>query len=97
MVRVPLLPDVLALAANGYVTGASRRNFESYAEDVIFAASIGTGERALLSDPQTSGGLLVACAADAQDAVLDVFRRDGFADAAVIGRFVDGAPRIVVA
>ena len=97
MARVPLLPDVLALAAKGYVTGASRRNFESYAEDVIFAASVGSGERAVLTDPQTSGGLLVACAADAQDAVLDVFRRDGLADAAVIGRFVDGAPRIVVA
>jgi selenide,water dikinase len=97
MARVPLLPDVVALAARGYVTGASRRNFESYAEDVIFAASVDSGERAVLTDPQTSGGLLVACAADAQDAVLEVFRREGCADAAVIGRFVDGAPRIVVA
>jgi selenide,water dikinase len=97
MARIPLLPDVLALAAKGCVTGASRRNLESYARDVMFAATLGDGERVVLTDPQTSGGLLVACATDAQDAVLDAFRRGGFADAAVIGRFVEGAPRIVVA
>jgi selenide,water dikinase len=95
--RVPLLPGVLALAAQGCVTGASRRNFESYGDDVTFAATLGEGERALLTDPQTSGGLLVACAPGAEGQVLETFRREGFADAAFIGRFVEGAPRIVVA
>ncbi|MGE5170763.1 MAG: selenide, water dikinase SelD [Rudaea sp.] len=94
---VPLLPDALALAARGHVTGASRRNLESHGHDVTFAATLGDVERAVLTDPQTSGGLLVACAPDARDDVLDVFRREGFGDAAAIGRFVEGAPGIAVA
>jgi selenide,water dikinase len=53
-------------------------------------------ERALLTDPQTSGGLLVACAPEAVDAVLAVFRSEGFDDAAVIGNVAAGPPRIVV-
>jgi selenide,water dikinase len=53
-------------------------------------------ERALLTDPQTSGGLLVACAPDAADAVLAVFRAEGFADAAMIGNVAAGPPRVAV-
>ena len=53
-------------------------------------------ERALLTDPQTSGGLLVACAPEAVDAVLGVFQTEGFTDAAVIGGLAAGPPRIVV-
>ena len=59
-------------------------------------AAIGDRERALLTDPQTSGGLLVACAPEAVDAVLDVFRREGFAAAAPIGRFTAGVPTVTV-
>ena len=57
---------------------------------------IGDAERALLTDPQTSGGLLVACAPERVDAVLAIFRAEGFDDAAVIGEIAAGAPRIVV-
>jgi len=39
----------------------------------------------LLTDPQTSGGLLVSCAPSAVEEVLAIFTRHGFADAAVIG------------
>ena len=52
--------------------------------------------RTLVTDPQTSGGLLVACAAADVDAVLAVFARDGFDRAAVVGEVVAGAPRVVV-
>jgi selenide,water dikinase len=52
--------------------------------------------RKLLTDPQTSGGLLVACAPEAADAVLDVFRAQGFAQAAVIGRLDTGKPGITI-
>ena len=55
-----------------------------------------TVERVLLTDPQTSGGLLVACAADAADAVLGIFREQGFEHAAVIGEITQGAPRVTV-
>ena len=93
---IPLHPGVLELAGQGFVTGASRRNFESYGDDVALSVRLGAPERALLTDPQTSGGLLVACAPDAVDTVLDSFRREGFGAAAPIGRFVAGAPKVVV-
>ncbi|HEY6894942.1 MAG TPA: selenide, water dikinase SelD [Rhodanobacteraceae bacterium] len=93
---VPLHPGVLELAAAGIVTGASRRNFDSYGEDVAIDARLHECARALLTDPQTSGGLLVACAPEAVDDVIAIFRREGFASAAPIGRFVRGAPRVQV-
>jgi selenide, water dikinase len=52
--------------------------------------------RSLLTDPQTSGGLLVSCAPEAVDEVLAIFRADGFDQAAVIGEMVDGASRVEV-
>ena len=94
--QLPLHAGVLDLAANGFVTGASRRNFDAYGDQVTLAASIGDAERALLTDPQTSGGLLVACAPEIVHDVLDVFRHEGFASATKIGRFRSGAPRIEV-
>jgi len=94
--RVPLLPGVAALAREGLYTGASGRNWTGYGADVELDRALGDVERALLTDPQTSGGLLVACAPSAVDEVLAIFRRDGFGDAAVIGEVVDGAPRVVV-
>jgi len=50
----------------------------------------------LLTDPQTSGGLLVSCDPGSVDEVLDLFRREGFGDAAVIGSVEAGAPQVVV-
>jgi selenide,water dikinase len=95
--RLPLLPQVRALAASGFVTGASKRNWDGYGNDVRASGSIGDVERAIATDPQTSGGLLVACAPSAVDAVLDVFRREGFGDAAPIGKFESGAPGVTLA
>ena len=94
--QLPLHPGVLDLAAKGLVTGASRRNFDAYSDQVTFAASLGDAERALLTDPQTSGGLLVACAPEIVHDVLDVFRHEGFASATKIGRFKSGEPRVDV-
>jgi selenide,water dikinase len=93
---VPLHPGVLELATQGYVTGASRRNFDAYGGDVTFQPGMDGRERALLTDPQTSGGLLVACAQGAVADVLAIFRREGFVSAAPIGRFVDGPPKVAV-
>jgi selenide,water dikinase len=95
--RLPLLPQVRALAAAGFVTGASKRNWDGYGNDVRASGSIGDVERAIATDPQTSGGLLVACAPSAVDAVLEVFRREGFGDAAPIGKFEAGAPGVTLA
>jgi selenide,water dikinase len=94
--RVPLLSDAMKLATAGFLTGASRRNLDSFADDIVSGDGIGELERALLTDPQTSGGLLVACAPSSVDEVLDIFRREGFASAAAIGRFEAGAPKIAI-
>jgi selenide,water dikinase len=83
---VPLLPGVRALAAQGFVTGASGRNWAGYGSDVALPTGFGAEERALLTDPQTSGGLLVACEPASLDRVQAVFKRHGFDQAAVVGQ-----------
>jgi selenide,water dikinase len=94
--QVPLHPDVLALARAGMVTGASARNWAGYGAEVDLDSELPTEAQALLSDPQTSGGLLVACEPAASAAVLDCFRSEGFPSAAVIGHVNSGAPRLRV-
>ncbi|MCJ0764089.1 selenide, water dikinase SelD [Variovorax terrae] len=88
--RVPLVPGVRAMAEQGLVTGASGRNWTSYGHDIELPARWSDADRALLTDPQTSGGLLVACAPGKADEVLALFRQGGFADAARIGDLTEG-------
>ena len=68
------------------------------AHDVALPAGFAAEDQALLTDPQTSGGLLVACAPAALDAVLAVFRRHGFDTAAVVGAVAasSATPRVQV-
>jgi selenide,water dikinase len=96
MAQVPLLDNVLAMADAGFVTGASGRNWGSYGAEVDLAARVTPAHKALLSDPQTSGGLLVACAPDALAAVLAIFARHAGAQASLIGAMIDAAPRVSV-
>ena len=84
--QVPLLDGVRALAEAGHITGASARNWSGYGADVqLPVAGFDAIDQALLSDPQTSGGLLVSCAPDVLADVMAVFERHGFAQAAVVG------------
>ncbi|MGJ7544551.1 selenide, water dikinase SelD [Variovorax sp. LT1R16] len=94
--KVPLLAGVEAMAAEGFVTGASGRNWQGYGADVALADGLPATAQSLLSDPQTSGGLLVSCAPDAVEAVLQAFRSEGFAQAAVVGRTEAGAAGLKV-
>ena len=89
--KVPLLSGVAALAADGLVTGASGRNWAGYGSEVRLDAGLPAVAKDLASDPQTSGGLLVSCDPAVADAVLAVFREDGFGEAAVIGRMTEGS------
>lgn len=92
---VPLVAGAAELAGAGFVTGASGRNWASYG-NAVRLGDLSDTMRALLTDPQTSGGLLVACAPDAVGDVLATFSTTGFADAAAIGRVIDGPPRIEI-
>jgi selenide,water dikinase len=94
----PLLPGVRDLAARGFVTGASGRNWAGYGHDVELPADFAAEDRALLTDPQTSGGLLVSCNATAVSSVMSIFRRHGFDAVAEIGHVTSwsGGPRLTV-
>jgi len=90
--RVPLLPGVRALAAAGFVTGASGRNWAGYGAEIALPAGFAAEDKALLTDPQTSGGLLVSCDPAALSEVRTIFERHGFATAAEIGEVVAASP-----
>jgi selenide,water dikinase len=83
---VPLLDGVETLAQQGFITGASGRNWAGYGAEVVLPKGFSTVDQALLSDPQTSGGLLVSCAPDTLHAVMAVFKQHGFAQATVVGK-----------
>ena len=84
--QVPLLSNVQTLADDGVITGASDRNWESYSSDVSIPANFSPAQLALLTDPQTSGGLLVSCAPESVQEVLDIFNQHQFLGAHVIGQ-----------
>ncbi|TDP61375.1 selenide, water dikinase SelD [Roseateles toxinivorans] len=85
---VPLLDGVQTLAEQGFITGASGRNWAGYGADIALPAGFAATAQALLTDPQTSGGLLVSCEPAAVDSVLAIFRAHGFAAATCIGRVI---------
>ncbi|WP_301102317.1 selenide, water dikinase SelD [Propionivibrio sp.] len=92
---LPILPNALDYAASGCVTGASARNWAGYGNSVVLDAKrFGATELALLTDPQTSGGLLLACAPELATEVLSVFQQQGFDHAAVIGEIVEGKAQV---
>ena len=94
--KLPVLPGALDLAREGFTTGASKRNFAGYGDRVALSPSIDEAGKALLTDPQTSGGLLVSCTPDSVDEVLRIFAAEGFGHAGVIGEIVAGQPAIRV-
>jgi selenide,water dikinase len=89
---LPVIPEALDWVKQGVATGASERNWKGYGHEVDLPAGFPDWKRKLLSDPQTSGGLLVACAPAAVDDVL----REFAGEARVIGRLVEGKPRLAV-
>ena len=94
---LPILAAAGPLAQAGHVTGASGRNWSSFGADVDLPAGMPDWQRNLLTDPQTSGGLLVACAPEAADRVLRVFQAQGFAHARAIGTITSGPARVRLA
>ncbi|MGB4672386.1 MAG: selenide, water dikinase SelD [Azovibrio sp.] len=96
---LPLIEEAVAHVQAGVATGASSRNWTGYGHELALAPEIADWQQKLLTDPQTSGGLLVACAPEAADAVLRLFQQQGFARAAVVGRLKEqsaGAARLQV-
>ena len=96
MSRLPFIDGVQALAGAGFITGASGRNWSSYGTEVRLAPHLDEVAKALLCDPQTSGGLLVACAPECADQVLSCFHAGGFPRAVVIGELRAGKAGVEV-
>ena len=84
--QVPLLSNVLHFAEDGIITGASGRNWDSYGHDVVIPTNFSAAQLALLTDPQTSGGLLVSCSQEVVEEVLEIFNQHHFLGARVIGQ-----------
>ncbi|MSQ57668.1 MAG: selenide, water dikinase SelD [Limnohabitans sp.] len=84
--KIPLIDGVIEMASQGYVTGASARNWVGYGDEVELPQNFTNEQQALLTDPQTSGGLLVSCSEQSADEVLTTFKKHGFNQACVVGR-----------
>jgi selenide,water dikinase len=93
---LPVIPEALDWVKQGVATGASERNWAGYGHDVVLEKDFPAWKRNLLTDPQTSGGLLVACSPDSVQEVLKKFSAEKF-EAAVIGSLAEGPARITVA
>ena len=93
---LPLLARAGEFVEAGLMTGASGRNWASYGDRVSLAAGLDSSAQTLLSDPQTSGGLLVSCAPDTVTEVLSLFLQHGFTHVSVIGEMAEGEPGIAV-
>jgi selenide,water dikinase len=91
---LPLLSQAATLAQQGFVTGASLRNWASYGQDINLPPVMPEWQRHLLTDPQTSGGLLISCAPERADAVVRSIVAEGYAHACMIGRAKSGPPLI---
>jgi selenide,water dikinase len=93
---LPLLTEAEQFARQGFVTGASGRNWASYGDSVVLPAGFPEWRRHLLTDPQTSGGLLIACAPDRAEAILGGIVAAGYPLARIIGHADSGAPAVEV-
>lgn len=91
---LPLLPRTRELVEAACLAGASERNWTSYGEQVNMPQTIEAAARTLLTDPQTSGGLLVSCAPESVTEVLSLFLQQGFSHVSVIGEISEGEPGI---
>ena len=87
---LPVIAEALDWVKQGVATGASDRNWKGYGHEVDLPAGFPEWKRKLITDPQTSGGLLVACAPEAVPQVLKAFN----GDARAVGRFGAGASRL---
>jgi selenide,water dikinase len=93
---IPFVAEAVKLVKEGIYTGASPRNWLGYGHEVAMNSHSEAWQQNLLSDPQTSGGLLISCSPEATAQVLEILKSDGFSDAQIIGRFEQGSGISVV-
>lgn len=94
--EIPYLAAARELAQVGHVTGASHRNWTSYGASVKLPAAYAEWKQHLLTDPQTSGGLLISCAASSAERIVNQIRSAGYPAASIVGKIEAGAPEVRV-
>jgi selenide,water dikinase len=88
--QIPLVTEAVELAKADIYTGASTRNWQAYGHEINLSATMKEWQQHLITDPQTSGGLLVSCAPQVEEDVIQLLQQAGFGEAKTIGRFVAG-------
>lgn len=91
---VPFLAEAGNLVKAGYKTGASTRNWASYGDEVRLPPDLPDWKKSLLTDPQTSGGLLIACAPGRAETLRAQIEADGYPSVRIIGSASEGPPQI---
>ena len=93
---VPMLDEAIEMARLDLFPGGARTNYDAYMGQLDFDPALENWQRLLLTDPQTSGGLLICFAPERLDEALEALRRVGV-PAALVGRLVSAAlPRVLV-
>lgn len=87
---IPVVQEAVEHVKADIFTGASTRNWAGYGNEILLASNIALWQQNLLTDPQTSGGLLISCAPEQEAEVLSILNLDGFTSAQKIGQFVSG-------
>ncbi|WFP79499.1 selenide, water dikinase SelD [Mesorhizobium sp. WSM4906] len=94
--ELPVFAQASSLAQQGFVTGASRRNWASYGDAVRLPKGMPEWRRDLLADPQTSGGLLIACDPGRATALVERVVASGYPSTRMIGCVKAGRPVIAI-
>ena len=91
-----LLSEAQQLAQQRFITGASTRNWMSYSDGVTLPPDCPEWQRHILTDPQTSGGLLIACDPARAQALVEMIVAAGYPSARIIGHTETGKPGVEV-
>jgi hypothetical protein len=94
--NIPIIEEAAQHVKADIYTGASTRNWVGYGSEVTLASNLALWQQNLLTDPQTSGGLLISCAPEQEAEVLSILNSGGFASAQKIGHFAAGTGLSVV-
>jgi selenide, water dikinase len=86
--KIPtIIDDLKSYIDQKSIPGGTHRNWDSYGEKI---GSITEYQKAILADPQTSGGLLVAVAAGAVAEVKDILEQNG------LGKFITPIGKLMI-
>ena len=96
LANIPFLSQAETLSREGFITGASERTWASYSSEIKLPDGMADWQRLLLADPQTSGGLLVACDAASADSLVKTIRDAGYPLASIVGYTQPGPVQVEV-